>query len=63
VPLDYDPSTNALVITSIASNTLTLENGKVLVMSGYTTEELKQSIGESRYRDELERIDSDKKSA
>jgi len=58
VPLDNDPLTNALPVTSISSNRLTLEDGRVLVMDGYTAEQLGGLMGESGYRVELESIDS-----
>lgn len=58
VPLDNDPLTNGLVVTSISSNRLTLEDGRVLVMDGYTAEQLDPVMRESGYRVELESIDS-----
>src|SRR5258708_38892694 len=58
VPLDNAPLTNALMVTSISSNRLTLEDGRVLVMEGYRAEELDGVMRESGNRLELGLIDS-----
>ena len=58
VPLDNDPLTNSVVVTSISSNRLTLADGRVLVMEGYPPEPLAREMRESEYRVELESVSS-----
>jgi hypothetical protein len=58
VPLDNDPLTNSIAITSVYSNRLTLADGRVLVMLGYEPERLRQDIRDSGGRVELDTADS-----
>jgi hypothetical protein len=58
VPLDNDPLTNSIAVTSISSNRLTLADGRVLVMLGYEPERLSQDMRDSGGRVELGSADS-----
>jgi hypothetical protein len=58
VALDNDPLTNSVAVASITSNRLTLADGRVLVVLGYSPERLKQEMRDSGGRVELEPADS-----
>lgn len=58
VPLDNDPLTNSIAITSVSSNRLTLADGRVVVMLGYDPEHLTQDIRDSGGRIELDSSDA-----
>ena len=53
VPLDNDPLTNSIAVTSISSNRLTLADGRVLVMLGYDPDRLAKAMRDSGGRVEL----------
>ena len=57
VPLANEPLTNAVAVTSIFSNKLTLADGRVLVMEGFPPEILTQQMRDSGGRVQLEPID------
>jgi len=54
VPIDNDPLTNSIAVTSVSSNRLTLADGRVLVMLGYEPERLSQDMRDSGGRVELD---------
>ena len=58
VPINNDPLTNSIAITSVSSNRLTLPDGRVLVMLGYEPEQLSQDMSDSSGRVELDSPDS-----
>ena len=58
VPIDNDPLTNSIAVTSVSSNRLTLADGRVLEMLGWETERLSQDMRDSGGRVELESPDS-----
>jgi len=57
VPIDNDPLTNSIAITSVSSNRLTLADGRVLVMLFSESEQLSRNMCESAGRVELESRD------
>ncbi len=58
IPLNNDPLTNSIAITSVSSNRLTLADGRVLVMLDYEPEHLSQDMRDSGGRIELDSSDS-----
>ena len=58
VPLANDPLTNSVAVTSISTNRLTLEDGRVLIMDLYAPESLEQAVSDSGWRVELADLSS-----
>jgi hypothetical protein len=57
VPINNDPLTNSIAISSVSSNRLTLADGRVLVMVGYEPEHLSRDMRDSGSRVELDSPD------
>ena len=58
VPLDNDPLTNSVLVTSVSSNRITLADGRILVMEGFPPEFLAHEMRDSRGRIELDDLGS-----
>src|SRR5688572_17166423 len=58
VPVDNDPLTNSVPVTSVSSNRLTLADGRVVVIEGYTPENFELKLRHSGGRVELAHVDS-----
>jgi hypothetical protein len=58
VPVNNDPLTNSVSVTSISSNRLTLADGRSLIILGYPAEILGQELRDSGGRIELDSDDS-----
>jgi hypothetical protein len=58
VPLDNDPLTNSIGVTSVSSNRLTLADGRILIMLGWEATRLSQDMRDYGGRIELELPDS-----